>query len=709
MNKREANPVYALPSGYRLEEFEILTLLGEGGFGLAYLAYDHVLKQQRVIKEFLPGAVAQRGGSDYRVSARSEDNQAIYVEGLHSFINEARLLASLDHPHVVRVYRCLEANGTAYLVMHYYQGETLKQRLKRGGGEAPAAAWVHGLLTQLLHGLDAVHGQGILHRDIKPSNIYMLADDRPVLIDFGAARRVVGGRTKALTGVVTEGYSPPEQYTGNGGLQEGPWTDLYALGATFYEMVTAHKPRNAVMRITGDEQPSALALGKAHYPAPLLASIDRALAIRPEARYRTAAEWRVDLEGVTRSVRAAPGAVPAMAGVTGRDAGRQGLMPPVAVPVITALATGRLAAPRLRKSMVGVILALGVVGGSYWAWQGHRLPSAPTGVPPSPAPPAASVVDQPPSRCPSATESAKDLLATGRYAALLGNYPVAIRCYRDAADRGDADAPYHLGLLYEKGSGVAPDLQEAIRWYRKAAMKEQVEAMIRLSLLYRDGVGVSRNYAEAARWFQRAAERQYHLGVMYATGRGVRQDDAEAVRWYRQAAERGHALAHYSLGGMYETGGGVTRDQAEAVRWYRKAAEQGHAKGQDNLGVMYASGRGVSRDDAEAVRWFRQAAELGDAMGQYLLGWMYLRGCDSARDPAEAVRWFRQAAGQGHDRAQYSLGVLYEQGWGVPRDRDAAQRWRRQATDQGLTDSQGFENLKKALLQTAFPGKTCPR
>ncbi|MFO1370919.1 MAG: serine/threonine-protein kinase [Candidatus Competibacteraceae bacterium] len=219
MTETDAND--ALPPGFRLEEFEIIKLLGEGGFGLTYLAYDHILKQQRAIKEFLPNAVARRSKDGSRVSARTGENRDAYREGLRSFINEARLLASLDHPNVVRVYRCIEVNDTAYLVMHYYQGETLKQRA-RSGGTLPDAEWVIRLLTQLLHGLQVVHGQGVLHRDIKPSNIYLLADDRPVLIDFGAARRVVGGHTRALTGVVSAGYSPIEQYAGDSGVQEAP-------------------------------------------------------------------------------------------------------------------------------------------------------------------------------------------------------------------------------------------------------------------------------------------------------------------------------------------------------------------------------------------------------------------------------------------------------------------------------------------------------
>lgn len=329
---------YTLPPGFRLEEFEIVKLLGKGGFGLAYLAYDHVLKQQRVIKEFLPISVAQRDRGGCRVCPRSGSDQEIFADWRDSFINEARLLASLDHPNVVRVYRCLEANGTAYMVMHYYQGETLNQRLQRWGEARPDAAWVRKLLVQLLHGLDVVHSHGILHRDIKPTNIYMLPDDRPVLLDFGAAQRLEGGLTKALTEVVSHGFSPLELYTDERGLNEGPWSDLYSLGATFYAIVTGSAPLNALTRVAGSDLPPAAVAGQPWYQACLLGSIDRALEIRPDTRYRTAQEWLAALED----------------------------------------ATEQPSPPSRIKPMIGIgTVLLILASGGYFAWQEFQPPSAP--------------------------------------------------------------------------------------------------------------------------------------------------------------------------------------------------------------------------------------------------------------------------------------------------------------------------------------------
>ena len=399
---QEPNDDHTLPTGYRLDEFEIIRVLGEGGFGIAYLAFDHSLRQQRVIKEFLPGLIARRERSGFRITALTgAENSDIFNEGLHSFISEARLLASLDHPNVVRVYRCLEANGTAYLVMHYYEGQTLTQRFKAMGRTQPDADWVIRLLAQLLHGLQVVHAQGILHRDIKPDNIYLLADDRPVLIDFGAARRLIGGRTKALTGVITEGYSPIEQYTGDGGLQEGPWTDLYALGATAYLLVTGRKPWNAVMRVAGDQLSPAMEAGQPNYPMTLLSSIDRALAVRHKDRYQSALEWLTALENPTvrvDKVTLLPAPKASAHKVAPRPAATRKADAETVVsrPVATPKASVDSSAPYRRLRALGIVVLLVLVAGvgGYFAWQNSRPVSLPVVVHPV-KPPATSEVTPP--------------------------------------------------------------------------------------------------------------------------------------------------------------------------------------------------------------------------------------------------------------------------------------------------------------------------
>ena len=277
-----------------------------------------------------------------------------------------------------------------------------------------------------------------------------------------------------------------------------------------------------------------------------------------------------------------------------------------------------------------------------------------------------------------------------------GVYSAEVECTnRDqaAAEQGDAEAQFNLGVMYRDGEGVPQDEAEAVRWFRLAAEQGLAVGQSNLGLMYATGRGVPQDEAEAVRWSRLAAEQgnalgQFNLGLMYATGRGVPQDEAEAVRWYRLVAEQGLAVGQSNLGVMYRDGEGVPQDEAEAVRWFRLAAEQGLAVGQSNLGVMYATGRGVPQDDAEAARWNRLAAEQGNALGQSNLGSMYATGRGVPQDDAEAVRWSRLAAEQGNALGQYNLGVIYAEGRGVPQDDAEAVRQYRLAAEQGHATAQ---------------------
>ncbi|HOW75204.1 MAG TPA: protein kinase [Candidatus Competibacteraceae bacterium] len=303
-----------LPAGYQLEEFEIERVLGEGGFGVAYLAKDRTLNQPRVLKEFLPGIAARRASGEIRVTARSGGASGVYRDSLARFIEEAQTLAALDHPNIVKVHRVLEANDTAYLVMPYYPGETLAQYLAHAGGTPPDPDWVQRLLTQVLEGLRVVHGRGIVHSDIKPANLYLAGRERPVLLDFGAARRLVAQGTQSLNTVISPGYTPIEQYA-DSGMPQGLWSDLYALGATFYELITGERPWDAPSRAMEDRLKPLSEIAPKGYPRRLLASLDRVLAVRPRDRYKSADEWLAALAAQRKSsgFRWQPGAVGALA------------------------------------------------------------------------------------------------------------------------------------------------------------------------------------------------------------------------------------------------------------------------------------------------------------------------------------------------------------------------------------------------------------
>jgi serine/threonine protein kinase len=302
----------ALPIGSYLGEFELTEVVGEGGFGIVYLAVDHSLQRQIALKEYMPSSLAERT-SGMQVSSLSPDDEETFRKGLDSFINEARLLAQFDHPSLVKVHRFWEANGTAYMVMPFYQGPTLKQTL-RDMGAPPDEAWLLGLLDPLTQALAVIHAMQCYHRDIAPDNILLLAGSgQPLLLDFGAARRVIGDANQVLTVILKPGYAPLEQYAEVPGMQQGPWTDVYALAAVLYFAITGKKPPAAVGRLLNDQYVPLQQAAAGRYSASFLAAIDRALTVKPAERTQDIDAFRADL-GFAPLLRDGAGALAATGG-----------------------------------------------------------------------------------------------------------------------------------------------------------------------------------------------------------------------------------------------------------------------------------------------------------------------------------------------------------------------------------------------------------
>ena len=267
-----------LAAGTRLEEFEVERELGAGGFGVTYLAHDRSLDRQVAIKEYLPHDWATRH-PDGAVGPWSATHAENYRWGLERFLEEARVLARLHHPHVVQVYRVIEARGTAYMVTEYVEGRSLAEALQADGPWREPR--VLALLDALTSGLGPVHAAGLVHRDIKPANVMLRGDSSPVLIDFGAARQAA---------VLTPGYAPFEQYNTKG--RQGPWTDVYALGAVAYEALSGRVPEEAPARMEDDTLRPVTEVAAHGVSSGCAAAIGAALALRGRDRPQSLAEWR---------------------------------------------------------------------------------------------------------------------------------------------------------------------------------------------------------------------------------------------------------------------------------------------------------------------------------------------------------------------------------------------------------------------------------
>ena len=291
-----------LPVGTRLHEFEIVDLIGEGGFGIVYLARDCVLERKVALKEYLPAALASRGPGATVAPSSSRDVETFQI-GLRSFINEARMLAQFDHPALVKVYRFWEANGTAYMVMPYYEGITLKESLRRAG-TPPYESDLKQLLAQLLDALQVLHRANAVHRDIAPDNILILPHGDPLLLDFGAARRVITDRTQTLTAILKPGYAPIEQYGESPSLKQGPWTDLYALAGVMHFAIAGTPPTPAVTRTITDPVVPLQQAAAGRYSAQFLRALDQALSVNPAHRPQSVEAFRslLGLEQIPRTV-----------------------------------------------------------------------------------------------------------------------------------------------------------------------------------------------------------------------------------------------------------------------------------------------------------------------------------------------------------------------------------------------------------------------
>ncbi|ORM69552.1 serine/threonine protein kinase [Pantoea rwandensis] len=282
MSANENHTPNALPAGYRFNEFEIKEVIGGGGFGIVYRAWDHQLERTIAIKEYMPVSLAVRA-ADLSLELRGERFQKLFSAGRNSFIQEARLLARFNHPGLLHVLRFWEENGTAYMGTLYYSGMTLKE-WQTTSPESISEAWIRRLLPPLFGAINTIHAAGYLHRDISLDNIQIQENQLPVLLDFGSARKEIGNLSDETEIMLKPGFAPIEQYSEEGEVEQGPWTDIYALGAVLHNLITGHAPPVSVVRCIEDNYQPLVERKPEGYSLPLLHAIDCALEMKPADR-----------------------------------------------------------------------------------------------------------------------------------------------------------------------------------------------------------------------------------------------------------------------------------------------------------------------------------------------------------------------------------------------------------------------------------------
>jgi serine/threonine protein kinase len=529
----------ALPPEYRLHWYVLDRVLGQGGFGITYLARDTNLDQPVAIKEYLPTDVATRK-ADSTVRPRADDQTDRFRWGLDRFIREARTLARFDHPNIVRVYSVFEFNNTAYMVMRFEEGENFAALLERRR-TLPEAELLRVLLP-VLDGLELIHNAGFIHRDIKPDNIHIRTDGSPVLLDFGSARASLGqGRT--VTILVAPGYAPFEQYYSSGENQ-GPWTDLYGLGATSYRAIAGVPPLDAITRSKGVLGSSrevlvpARTIGSGHYSEPVLRAIDHALEFAEKDRPQSIAEWRRELrqETAPAPVHAAPAAV---------HAPTPG---PSAPPAASAAAPlGRRVA--VGAAFAGIAAVAGAVG-AYFVMQSSKPPPSPVPVvTPAPAPTQTPIL-------PAGFDASAQKLADEKLRAekLAAEKLAAERAESERAAVARAERDREAADKAAKAKAIADKAAKAKE--RPAAPK----------------VEEKRAAPEAV---PRPEPEKVAVAVPDKPALSPPAGDVPAFSYYLGFAHRGNGEAMLKVAESYESGRGVAQNGVWACGWYELAGRRG--------------------------------------------------------------------------------------------------------------------------------------
>ncbi len=641
-----------LAAGSRIHWYEIQRTLGQGGFGITYLALDTNLDQQVAIKEYFPAEIVIRDepGS---VLARSDEDADQFQWGLKRFLDEARTLAKFDHPNIVRVFSVFEANNTAYLVMRFEEGESLRDLISRKKHFSEKE--LLDIALPVLDGLNTIHKSGFIHRDVQPANIYIRHDGEPVLLDFGAARHTLG-ETRTMTILVSPGYAPIEQYYSEA-AQQGPWTDIYGMGATLYRAIAGVKPIDAIERSRGmlgstrDVLVPAKVAGQGRYSESFLAAIDHALQFNEKERPQTASAFMRELDSefgeVTRtnptvsqpsaSHQAAAVETSASVEKPGDDqtAGEENSKKSLLVP-----------------ALIAAVFALGIGAGIFLPGmlsEREKSSSAVETVSQEAAPmtPVVSPVEAKESPMTIGADVSNDTVTTEMTATeenrvsdastvnLTEPEPVEIR-----------ESPEKLVLqsqLEEEARRIAT-LKEELSGLKAEREKEQ----LRLEKLEKERKAKEKLAAELERRKQaETLEKQAEL-LKAQTAAKKKQDLPPRATLANEPEVKESAKQVAKQDPMKPVEDAIAAGNFEqAVSLLKPLAAGGNADAHYQLGKFYHEGRGILANNNMALTHMRNAAWQGQTDAQVALANMYLNGINGIKDPFLAYTWFLVAERNG--------------------------------------------------------------
>ena len=643
---------------YRIEQ-----VLGQGGFGITYLAIQVSSNRKVAIKELFLNGVNERSGNSLQVS--NSVNDPLFEKQKEKFKKEAKRIMSLDNEHIVKVYDLFEENNTVYYVMDYLEGESLASKMKREGHPLTESE-VMDILPQLLDALSEIHQYKIWHLDIKPANI-MLVNNSIVLIDLGASKQITPSEMTSTALYFTPGYAPAEQ-TGMLFKQFGPWTDLYAVGATIFNLLTGKSPLEFdIEEFKEDDLPESN-LGLMYKLINWMMQPKRKE--RPQKAEDVKQKYYIDLVSI--------GVVSIAKEVFNREIVKTKGEDIDFVKDLGATKEQIDTIQKEIKDLFGadvegypmthdcIVVAILQQLGWLFDYSGSGEEEA---------------TDEDAEELENLVKEQNKILVDRNEETVISE-----------GDKGNNNM-----TVEEMVTLINSDNKKGLETVRGIANSGNTDAQLLVGIMYQMGVGGEEHQADAAYYFRMAAEQgiasaQTNLGKCYLAGDGVPEDNNKAFEWFEKAAKQGDAEGQFQLGRCYEEGWGTDKIENLAYQYYSKSANQGYANAQIQVGFCYLDGIGVSANDSGAFEWFKKAAEQDNPDGQYLIGACYSEGTGVTKDSHEAVKWYKKAAEQGIAAAQYNLGICYLEGDGVRKNRPEAKRLLQKAAEQG------YEDAQKALL-----------
>lgn len=652
----------ALEPGVKLGPYVIRRSLGQGGFGITYLAHDREHNRDVVLKENLPIAYACRNIANKHVQPLcAAEGTSLYENYLEKFLTEARTLSKLHHRNIVQVLKAFKALGTAYYVMPWVGGKELIK-------EAPkpteiTEAWLTDILARLLEALEYLHSNGLLHRDIKPNNILLNEAGEPILIDFGCARTIDHVRSSCV--VQSLGYTPFEQICAE--LPVGPWSDIYSLGATCYRLITGKNPPPSTDRTVVKDTYVPLMSDdgiRARFSARFLEAIDKAMERDYAKRWQSAAEWRYAIIGGKKP-----------------EVKRNYRKLWLTVCLLLAVGGGELIYRGIRNSglkeaaahLVQTLESRRQYRALPHAWQMKE---------------AMALLQEKPELRETLLKQAEEDARTAHAAAAVLSLGLggtkeptkALQLLRQSAAGGHAPAMHELAMRYLFGLGCARDLQAGHELLSKATAQQYAPAFTTLGYCYENGLGVPADTAKAREHYETAAAQLYPPALCrLAQSLEASQQATRAPELYRLAAEAQFPIGMERLGDCYATGIGVLTNSELATFWHKKAisdyrtsAELGDPISQFRLAMCYQNGTGTDVSLPEAFKWYATAAEQQYAPALYALGECYELKIGTERDLQKAFEYYKAAADMDYPQAHFRLALCYENGIGTEINRDKA-------------------------------------